>query len=133
MFRSAGIPARYVSGYLYATDSASGSDPEVDEIEVATHAWVEVFIPDFGWWALDPTNRLEGDGRHVKIGHGRDYEEVMPLRGVYHGDAESGGLEVAVTMSRADPGSYTFAPRPAARRSRHDSGAGAHEVQQQQQ
>jgi transglutaminase-like putative cysteine protease len=113
VYRSAGIPARYISGYLYATDSSLGDDPDVDEIHVATHAWVEVHIPGFGWWGLDPTNRLVVGERHVKIGHGRDYEDVMPLRGVYHGDAESGGLEVAVTMSRTDLDHYTFKPRPA--------------------
>ena len=113
VYRSAGIPARYVSGYLYAADSSLGDDPAVDEIHVATHAWVEVHIPGFGWWGLDPTNRLVVGERHVKIGHGRDYEDVMPLRGVYHGDAESGGLEVAVTMSRTKLDHYTFKPRPA--------------------
>ena len=113
VFRSAGVPARYVSGYLYAIDTSSGVDPKVDEIQVATHAWIEVLIPGFGWWGLDPTNRLVAGERHVKIGHGRDYEDVMPLRGVYHGDAESGGLEVAVTMSRIGLDEFTMAPQPA--------------------
>jgi len=76
-----------VSGYLYATDSSLGDDPDVDEIYVATHAWMEVLIPGCGWWGLDPTNRLVVGERHVKMGHGRDYEDVMPRRGVYHGDA----------------------------------------------
>lgn len=99
-FRSLGLPARYVSGYLYAADSSSGDSPtDDDEIEVSTHAWVEVHVPDHGWWGLDPTNQLVVGERHVKIGHGRDYEDVTPLRGVYHGAAESGGLEAKVKMS----------------------------------
>ena len=131
VFRSAGIPARYVSGYLYAVDISSGTDPDEDEIQVATHAWIEVLIPGFGWWGLDPTNRLVAGERHVKIGHGRDYEDVMPLRGVYHGDSESGGLEVAVTMSRNALDEYEMSPRPAPPSRR--SSVLATDLQQQQQ
>lgn len=113
LYRSLGWPARYVSGYLYASDSASGLLPEDEaEIEVATHAWVEVAIPGHGWWGLDPTNQLVAGERHVKIGHGRDYEDVTPLRGVYHGEAESGGLEARVKMSRAGLESHRMSPRP---------------------
>ena len=112
VFRSLGVPARYVSGYLYAADSATGAQPDAGEIEVATHAWVEVAIPGFGWWGLDPTNRLVVGERHVKIGHGRDYEDVTPLRGVYHGEAESGGLEATVTMSRSGLEQYRVEPQP---------------------
>lgn len=131
VFRSVNVPARYVSGYLYAIDSSSGDDPTVDEIQVATHAWIEVQIPGFGWWGLDPTNRLLSGERHVKIGHGRDYEDVMPLRGVYHGEGESGGLEVAVTMSRSGLDEYTMSPRPAPPPRR--SSAEPTDLQQQQQ
>ena len=99
-YRSLGIGARYVSGYLYAAQPASGASPTAEEeIEVSTHAWVEVHVPRHGWWGLDPTNQLITGERHVKIGHGRDYEDVTPLRGVYHGAAESGGLEARVKMS----------------------------------
>jgi transglutaminase-like putative cysteine protease len=113
-YRSLGIPARYVSGYLYASDSASGDLPEAEEeIDVLTHAWVEVAIPGYGWWGLDPTNQLVAGERHVKIGHGRDYEDVTPLRGVYHGEAESGGLEVGVRMGRKGLEHHEITPRPA--------------------
>ena len=71
--RSVKIPARYVSGYL-ATETAS-----------ATHAWVEVFIPGAGWRALDPTHNRQIDATYVKIGHGRDYADVAPISGNYHG------------------------------------------------
>lgn len=85
--RSLGIPARYVSGYLFAADERVGTEPDADEVSVQTHAWVEVAVPGFGWFGLDPTNQQEVGPRHVKIGHGRDYDDVTPLRGVYLGGA----------------------------------------------
>ncbi len=112
VLRSLGVPSRYVSGYLYALDSSSGDAPPDAEIEVSTHAWIEVWIPGFGWWGLDPTNQLEVGERHVKIGHGRDYEDVTPFRGVFHGSSSNSGLEASVSMSRDPLGRYRFEPRP---------------------
>ncbi|HPA40027.1 MAG TPA: transglutaminase family protein, partial [Phenylobacterium sp.] len=82
--RSWGIPARYVSGYLF-TDRQAGdrSDPD------ATHAWVEVFLPSTRWIGLDPTNNVMAGERHIAAAVGRDYADVPPSRGVYKGDAES--------------------------------------------
>ena len=74
--RALRIPARYVSGYL-ATEKAS-----------ATHAWVEVFIPGQGWRGLDPTHNRQIGETYVKIGHGRDYADVPPVSGNYHGTRE---------------------------------------------
>lgn len=102
MCRSLGIPARYVSGYLFTTNDATGADGEGDVVKVQTHAWFEAAIPDVGWLALDPTNSQEVGVRHVKIGHGRDYGDVPPLRGVFSGQAET-ELEVAVEMRRIGP------------------------------
>jgi transglutaminase-like putative cysteine protease len=99
MYRSVGIPARYVSGYLYAADQTEAIAPEEPELAVQTHAWVEAFVPGFGWWGLDPTNPQPVSELHVKIGHGRDYDDVMPLRGVYHGGSEH-RLGVSVNISR---------------------------------
>ena len=96
--RSIGIPARYVSGYLFTTSDATGSDAE-GEVRVQTHAWFEAAIPGFGWLGLDPTNGLEVGQRHVKIGHGRDYDDVQPLRGAYAGGAGH-SLEVGVDIRR---------------------------------
>lgn len=98
MLRSVGIAARYVSGYLYARDPSS-PDEAVDEgMVVQTHAWVEAALPDWGWWAFDPTNLAPVGERHIVIGHGRDYDDVTPLRGVYYGDSTH-LLAAEVTMS----------------------------------
>jgi transglutaminase-like putative cysteine protease len=101
--RSIGIPARYVSGYLFTRADETGADTEADVVEVQTHAWFEAAIPGVGWLALDPTNGLEVGMRHVKIGHGRDYDDVPPLRGMYSG-AVGANLEVAVEMRRPPSG-----------------------------
>lgn len=98
MLRSVGIAARYVSGYFYASDPTDVSSADTDEIVVATHAWVELAVPGWGWWAIDPTNSSPVGERHVKIGHGRDYDDVTPLRGVYYGESDH-HLAAEVTMS----------------------------------
>lgn len=98
MLRSVGIAARYVSGYFYASDPTDVASAEIDEIVVATHAWVELAVPGWGWWAIDPTNASPVGERHVKIGHGRDYDDVTPLRGVYYGEGAH-HLAAEVTMS----------------------------------
>jgi transglutaminase-like putative cysteine protease len=104
LLRRNGLAARYVSGYLFAPPDNGGDD--ADSAEVDTHAWVEALIPhpDGGepvWVGVDPTNRhLVGD-RHVKIGHGRHYSDVPPIKGVYRGAAGS-HLEASVRMHRTD-------------------------------
>jgi transglutaminase-like putative cysteine protease len=83
--RSIGIPARYVSGYFFASSDATGADVDGDEVKVQTHAWFEAAIPGWGWLALDPTNAQQVGQRHICIGHGRDYDDVPPVRGVFSG------------------------------------------------
>ncbi len=97
--RSVEIPARYVSGYFFAADDATGVDADTDMVDVQTHAWFEAAIPGFGWLALDPTNQREVGLRHVKIGHGRDYDDVPPLRGTVAGTAVH-ALDASVEIRR---------------------------------
>jgi transglutaminase-like putative cysteine protease len=80
LVRPLGIPARYVSGYLFR--DVGSSDRSADG---ATHAWVEVLLPDLGWIGFDPTNNLVAEDRHVRVAIGRDYADVPPTRGVYKG------------------------------------------------
>lgn len=102
LLRRLGIAARYVSGYLWAAPQNGGSD----SMEVHTHAWVEALLPDEGsepaWVGADPTNRRLADETHVKIGHGRHYADIPPIKGVYRGPASS-TFEAAVHMTRLDP------------------------------
>jgi transglutaminase-like putative cysteine protease len=96
--RSWGLPARYVSGYLFTSRSEGHerSDPD------ATHAWVEVFLPSLRWVGFDPTNDMPACERHVAVAVGRDYGDIPPSRGVFKGEAESHlAVGVSVRQSRA--------------------------------
>lgn len=112
LLRRHGIAARYVSGYLFSTaalgENEVPSDAGTISAEVQTHAWVEALLPggdggdDPRWVGVDPTNRQLADAAYVKIGHGRDYSDVAPTRGVYFG-AATADLTAHVTMTRNDP------------------------------
>jgi transglutaminase-like putative cysteine protease len=54
----------------------------------ASHAWVAVFAPPFGWIEFDPTNNLRVAQEHVALAWGRDFGDVSPLRGVILGGGE---------------------------------------------
>jgi transglutaminase-like putative cysteine protease len=89
--RSLGLAARYVSGYLRSGAEHQGSE--------ASHAWVGVFVPSFGWIDLDPTNDLVVDVEHVTIGWGRDYGDVTPMKGI----ALGGGKQLVDVDVRVQP------------------------------
>lgn len=95
ILRTAGLPARYVCGYIETTP------PEGRRLTgaVATHAWIEVLVPGMTWVAFDPTNRQWIDERYVAVSFGRDFRDATPLRGTFKG---SGGqaMRVRVTMKR---------------------------------
>jgi len=91
--RMIGIPSRYVSGYLYHR-----VEDQDRSLQDATHAWVEVLLPDLGWIGFDPTNNLLAGDRHIRTAIGRDYADVPPTRGVFKGDTKS-ALSVAVQVS----------------------------------
>ena len=87
MMRMRGIPARYVSGYLVPPSNSNGTSIEDVIGGQASHAWMEVMVPGFGWFGLDPTMGEPIGPRHVHVAHGRDYADAAPVRGVYKGHA----------------------------------------------
>ncbi|QEQ56723.1 transglutaminase family protein [Chlorobium phaeovibrioides] len=91
--RSLQIPARYVSGYLFGGSTPLGH-------EEASHAWCEIYGgPETGWVGMDPTHSsLFVDERYIKIGSGRDYADVPPVRGTWKGNAEE-TLSVSVKLT----------------------------------
>ena len=99
VLRTAGLPARYVCGYIEAV--APRNEPGKKRLvgAYATHAWVEVLVPGMLWVALDPTNRQWCNERYVAVSYGRDASDAAPLRGTFKG---SGGqkLSAKVLMTR---------------------------------
>ncbi len=86
--RLQGIPARYVSGYLYNNGHTA-----------ASHSWVDVLLPERGWISLDPTHDREQTGQYVRVAVGRDYADVPPTRGIFKGNArEKMDVEVSVAV-----------------------------------
>jgi transglutaminase-like putative cysteine protease len=101
LLRRHGIAARYVSGYLWAPPNG---DEGADSAEVETHAWIEALLPGDGepmWVSADPTNRTLGGETHVKVGHGRFYADVPPVKGVFRG-AGGAELSASVKMTRTE-------------------------------
>lgn len=70
------IPTRYVSGYLHQGDGFFGDSQ--------MHAWVESYIPNVGWIGFDPTNNLLANHNHIKVSHGKDYNDCAPLKGIIY-------------------------------------------------
>jgi len=108
--RSMGLAARYVSGYLLTRPPPGrkrlvGAD--------ASHAWVSVYCPDYGWVDTDPTNNLFPSLEHVTLGWGRDYDDVIPLRGVLLGGGEH-ELQIKVTVAPAADYEEVFGRSPSA-------------------
>jgi transglutaminase-like putative cysteine protease len=94
MCRTHGIPARYASGYFY------NHLRNPDDIE-ASHAWVEVFLPGYGWKGFDPTHNRVPDTRYVKLAVGRDYGDIRPLSGSFRGKGMR-QMIVEVQITRED-------------------------------
>ncbi len=84
--RGLGVPARYVSGYLMTLPG-----------QVASHAWVDVALPELGWCSLDITHRMLTSDGHCRLAVGRDYDSACPVRGVRRGGGEE-ELEVSVEI-----------------------------------
>ena len=94
--RRLGLPARYVSGYIATRELGD----RAGLVTSATHAWVEVLLPDIGWAGFDPTNNTEAGVRHIRVAIGRDYADVPPTRGVFKGQSAS-QLAVSVDVKPA--------------------------------
>ena len=92
LLRAAGIPARYVSGYLHTEDEAPGQT-----VVGESHAWIEAW--NGSWVAYDPTNDRRVGAAHVVVARGRDYDDVPPLKGIYAGGAsETLGVSGEITQ-----------------------------------
>ena len=89
MAHAAGIPARYVTGYLLTGDEGEGE---------AAHAWAELYVGELGWIGFDPANRCCPDERYIRLGSGRDARDAAPIRGVSRGGG-SEAMDVSVVVA----------------------------------
>jgi transglutaminase-like putative cysteine protease len=96
--RGLGLSARYASGYLVTTPPPGA--PRLLGVD-ASHAWLSVMSPRFGFVDLDPTNDCVVGNMHIRLALGRDFGDVTPMRGVIHGGARH-SLDVAVDVIPQD-------------------------------
>lgn len=99
--RTLGLACRYMSGYILTTPPAG--QPRLVGAD-ASHAWVSVYCPKYGWVDFDPTNRCLVQHEHITLGWGRDFSDVTPMRGIVLGGGEQ-ELDVGVTVTPLNSGS----------------------------
>ena len=98
LLRTAGIPSRYVSGYICPNENDYRG-------EGATHAWVEIFTPNQGWLGLDPTNNIWTMANHVKLSVGRNFNDCTLVKGTFKGVSRQ-TLSVSVSIGYEDGTQY---------------------------
>ena len=86
------IPARYVTGYLFASEETG--------LHEASHAWAELHVEGLGWVGFDVSNRCCPDERYIRLGSGGDATEAAPIRGVAQGAGQE-RLDVKVSVDQA--------------------------------
>lgn len=99
MLRQIDIPARYVSGYICPNKNGMRG-------EGATHAWVEAYLPYYGWLGFDPTNNCVVNETHVRLAVGKNFSDCSPVKGTYRGTSDH-TLEVTVAVAYEDGSTVT--------------------------
>lgn len=90
--RIRGVPARYVTGYMWSEGD--------DAMSQASHAWAELHVPDLGWVGFDPANECCPDDRYIRLGSGFDAADAAPIRGIALGETGE-AMDVAVSVAQA--------------------------------
>lgn len=93
--RLLGVPARYVCGYIHTGRSADARQAD------ASHAWVQVYLPEAGWKGFDPTNGIITQTEHVRVAVGRNFRDATPTSGVIYVGGGRETLEVLVQVTEA--------------------------------
>ncbi len=94
VLRTLKIPSHYVSGYICPNKKGIRG-------EGATHAWVEVYVPNYGWAGIDPTNNIWVTNNHVKLAIGKHFNDCTPIKGTFKGPAHQ-KLSVFVSIGYED-------------------------------
>lgn len=88
MARLLGIPARYVCGYVYTGNTGTCNNGATQTQSDASHAWVQLYIPNAGWKGFDPTNGVLASTNHIRVAYGRHYRDVAPTAGTLYSSAQ---------------------------------------------
>jgi transglutaminase-like putative cysteine protease len=108
--RLLGIPARYVCGYVY-----TGNCGKARARSDASHAWVQLYLPDIGWKGFDPTNGVLPRTDHVRVAYGRYYRDTAPTSGTLFTQAfETMGIDVEVQEVETAESAYAVVETEAA-------------------
>ncbi len=102
MARLLGIPARYVCGYIY-----TGNTGDYRARSDASHAWIQLYIPNIGWKGFDPTNGILPRTDHIRIGYGRHYRDTAPTAGTLYNTCAHESMQVDVEVTDITPGTTT--------------------------
>ena len=94
--RSLGLSARYVSGYIETLPPPG--KPKLVGAD-ASHAWIAVYIPDLGWVEFDATNNLLVKNQHIRAAYGRDFSDVVPLKGIVYSNGQQ-EMKVSVDIRK---------------------------------
>lgn len=95
MARLLNIPARYVCGYIFTGNTGGASRAASD----ASHAWVQLYIPDIGWKGFDPTNGSLPQTDHVRVAVGRHFRDTAPTSGTIFGGGAGEVMTVDVEVA----------------------------------
>jgi len=96
--RLLGLPARYVCGYVHAARLEDARQAQ------ASHAWVQVYLPEVGWKGFDPTNGILTQTEHIRVAVGRNYRDATPTSGVIYVGGGGETLEVEVRVKPSPSG-----------------------------
>lgn len=104
--RLLGVPARYVCGYIYTGPKTAAATEHQRQGE-ASHAWVQLYLPQVGWKGFDPTNGILTQTDHVRVAVGRNYLDATPTSGTIFvgGGGETLSVDVSVEPHVPAPGS----------------------------
>jgi transglutaminase-like putative cysteine protease len=101
MARLLGIPARYVCGYVYTGNAEASTNGAIAPQSDASHAWLQLYIPNVGWKGFDPTNGILASTSHIRVAYGRHYRDVTPTAGTLYSSAqETMTIDVQVVERR---------------------------------
>lgn len=98
MARLLAIPARYVCGYVYTGGGGTDLQGAGRAQSEASHAWLQLYIPNVGWKGFDPTNGVMTSTNHIRVSYGRHYRDVTPTAGTLYSSAKE-GMKVDVRVS----------------------------------